>query len=1244
MKRKSEETQRQNKKAKTVTEENNNKAERKGSDFEFESDSDSEIDFDLIDGDEYQDEEMEEIEKNDKSEEEEEEEIEMEKKDEFFRTKLTEEDKKEIMREVPNEHYLTKDIQFMFLKSEYDFFKSDKYRKNKEVSSNLYFDIFGVTEEGYDIRCMVNGFEPYFYVEIDNSLYEDGINQFKKSLLNKIEDQEVRSIKELNFITNIKKTKKKSVYHFSKQEKHFFKVFTGHPQYVSKLRSILEAGLTIKEFGNYKFLTYESNVAFHIRCMLDKNIRGSSWLEVKKDNYHVVKKKQSHCSIEIEVDIKDLIVHEPDDNWSKIAPIRLLSYDIEALGENHFPNAELGDKVICISCIIEDTNKKEKKNYIMALEDTSQTKDCKTWWFETESDLLMGFKDFVIASNPDFLTGYNISKFDNSYLFKRAKELKLNNFAKLSKLKNKNCVLKSSKTYSAQSGAKESENAAIYGRTNFDMYPIIVSTFKYDDYSLNVVSKELLKDKKNDLNYTEIPKLFKGEKQTKNGKTIEFKANRDTRQRINSYCLKDSDLPLKLKNKIKSIETFVEASRVIGIQINDLIEKGASLRVYALFLKYSNKNGFLVPVNKCKKEEYQGATVIEPKVGFYKDFISCGDFTSLYPSIMIANNLCPSTLILDDMLHLYDENEYQAFEIDIRNKSGYIIKKKKYYFAKKNIHQGIGPIIEIDLLNARKKVRKEIEAAKNQIQYLKTVIDIIEKSEANKLEEHIQKLKEEIEFSKKELETFSKDTKLKKKIEENLKNKLKYIQLFEETEIKNDLKDTYPKKIEELNIKIVILDKRQLSMKVCANSLYGWFAASTNSVSCVPVSETITSFGRSLIEQSKKFVEDNFNIQNGSDFDSEVIYGDTDSIMIRQKYKDKNVQIEKAMNDSKLMVSEVTKYLQKKLNTDVLKMDWEKTYDGFLLLKKKKYAGLKKTEDGQNIDCKGLDNVRRENTKMTKNLINNLFKYIFIEKDLKKAEEEIKVTISNLLLRKISIYDLIQSKKLKSEDQYKVEQIHTILNKKLKKRGLEGYRAGDRINYVVIAGSSFKSKKINSKGKSSSLKDKVTERGEDPLEAFSKKLKIDIDYYLKSQIIDPITRTFSFVIPNIENIFKGEHMRHRADVVPKEFALINFVKKVEKCLCCKENVQNKSNNTSNICDNCKSKGLNKLKYEELKNKLDSINEKQKKSLEICYDCQQHRGDILCTNVNGCSNFWEKELIQDEIEETTLMIEKCGLSF
>lgn len=63
-------------------------------------------------------------------------------------------------------------------------------------------------------------------------------------------------------------------------------------------------------------------------------------------------------------------------------------------------------------------------------------------------------------------------------------------------------------------------------------------------------------------------------------------------------------------------------------------------------------------------DQYEGATVIEPIRGYYTDPIATLDFSSLYPSIMIAHNLCYTTLLkpqMKDKLGFVDLNDAKLY-------------------------------------------------------------------------------------------------------------------------------------------------------------------------------------------------------------------------------------------------------------------------------------------------------------------------------------------------------------------------------------------------------------------------------------------------------------------------------------------------------------------------------------------------------------------------------------------------------
>ena len=44
---------------------------------------------------------------------------------------------------------------------------------------------------------------------------------------------------------------------------------------------------------------------------------------------------------------------------------------------------------------------------------------------------------------------------------------------------------------------------------------------------------------------------------------------------------------------------------------------------------------------------------------------------------------------------------------------------------------------------------------------------------------------------------------------------------------------------------------------------------------------SVTAYGREMIEKTKQEVQDKYNTSNGYQYDASVIYGDTDSVMVR---------------------------------------------------------------------------------------------------------------------------------------------------------------------------------------------------------------------------------------------------------------------------------------------------------------------------------------------------------------------------
>jgi DNA polymerase delta subunit 1 len=100
-------------------------------------------------------------------------------------------------------------------------------------------------------------------------------------------------------------------------------------------------------------------------------------------------------------------------------------------------------------------------------------------------------------------------------------------------------------------------------------------------------------------------------------------------------------------DKLMCFVNYTEMARVTGVPFNYLLARGQSIKVLTQLFRKANEEGYLVPALKGEgsDDQYEGATVIEPKKGYYDKPIATLDFASLYPSIMMAHNLCYTTLL-----------------------------------------------------------------------------------------------------------------------------------------------------------------------------------------------------------------------------------------------------------------------------------------------------------------------------------------------------------------------------------------------------------------------------------------------------------------------------------------------------------------------------------------------------------------------------------------------------------------------
>merc|ERR1719478_1579758 len=122
-----------------------------------------------------------------------------------------------------------------------------------------------------------------------------------------------------------------------------------------------------------------------------------------------------------------------------------------------------------------------------------------------------------------------------------------------------------------------------------------------------------------------------------------------------------------------------------------------------------------------------------------------------------------------------------------------------------------------------------------------------------------------------------------------------------------------------------------------------------------------------------------------------------------------------------------------------IKLEFEKVYCPYLLMNKKRYAGLywTKPEKYDKLDTKGIETVRRDNCALVRIVVDTVLQKILIEKSIEGAKDFVKSIISDLLQNKVDLSLLVISKSLgkgDSREDYAAKQAHVELAEKIRKR------------------------------------------------------------------------------------------------------------------------------------------------------------------------------------------------------------------
>ena len=904
----------------------------------------------------------------------------------------------------------------------------------RDTEEEHLISIFGKAEDGKSV-CLTTSFTPYFFIKLPGNINTQRVQRIYDILNDGCRDSLIAySI-----------TKSKDVWGFQNNEEFtFMKINCKNLQARRLVDSFLRRPLDrtpelFEIFGVRNVKVYEANLDPVLRLMHRTGIQSTGWLDTGD------KCIRSHLArVDIDLFCNDWTTLKPvarDD----IAPFVVASVDIECNSSTgKFPDANIpGDACfqIAISLCKFGSDEPYDKTCLCYKQTDPNLEGCDIRSYATEREMLEAFQKYLHKKDVDIITGWNIFGFDMEYIYKRAQINRCHyDFYNLGKLKDTDSELVIKKLSSSALGDNLLKLLPMSGRFIFDLFHEVKKGYKLDSYKLDSVSKLYLGDQKIDMAPKEMFARYK------EGDPVKLKE-------VAEYCIKDTLLPHRLMKKLCILLNLVEMAKATWVPVPFLVERGQQIKVFSQLTKKARELGFMVPTIRygaLPEEPYEGATVLEAQKGAYYTPITALDFEALYPSIMMAHNLCYSSYVMDERKYGNVPGiEYETFNIGDRT----------YKFA-----QGVPsllPAILLELKQFRKQAKRDMASATGF------------------------------------------------------------------------MKEVY--------------NGKQLAYKISMNSVYGFTGAGKGILPCVPIASTTTSKGRSMIEDTKTYVEANFP-------GAKVRYGDTDSVMVEFDVGGRTGEEAVAYSwEVGERAAEECSALFKKPNN----LELEKVYWPYFLYSKKRYAAklwTKGKDDKMHmdyIDVKGLQLVRRDNTPHMREVCKELLDVILTSSDPGPPKELAKERAIELLSGDIPNGKLILSQGL--SDSYKVggkvvsitspesvniNQSHVQVVTKMRQRrpGSEP-QSGDRVPYILT--------------KTEDPKAKAFEKAEDPKYVEENEIPVDYHYYFLNKFLNPVCDLLDPLYENVKEDIFGEIINQHKPPKPVREPALSGMKKDELIAECK---------------------------------------------------------------------------------------------
>ncbi|KAM7473815.1 hypothetical protein LguiB_021058 [Lonicera macranthoides] len=418
--------------------------------------------------------------------------------------------------------------------------------------------------------------------------------------------------------------------------------------------------------------------------------------------------------------------------------LTLLSIEVQAESRGDLRSDPRFDAINLIVLVVQEDDDHIRDAHVLVRSDTEGvqrnidgTTGCKFLVSSEEKHLFNHFIKIISSYDPDILIGWDIQGGSLGFLAERAAYFGIGLLNKISRTPSQSIVtaidsniqdkgiVKNDlpETLMADSvliedaiiedewGRTHASGVHVGGRVVLNVWRLMRGEVKLNMYTAEAVAEAVLRRKIPFIHYKVLTNWFSS-------------GPGRARHRCIEYILERAKLNLQLVNQLDMINRTSELARVFGIDFFSVLSRGSQYRVESMLLRLAHTQNYLAISPGAQQVASQPAMeclplVMEPESGFYADPVVVLDFQSLYPSMIIAYNLCFSTClgkITHSNSNILGVSSYSPDQNVLRNlKRKILLTPNGVMYVPSKVRKGVLPRLLDEILSTRIMVKKAMK-------------------------------------------------------------------------------------------------------------------------------------------------------------------------------------------------------------------------------------------------------------------------------------------------------------------------------------------------------------------------------------------------------------------------------------------------------------------------------------------------------------------------------------------------------